>query len=64
MSTTVRSKMICTRCESEMNEHAQKLVDPTSPQEAALADSSLGGIVEEFHTCPNCGANASRRTLN
>jgi hypothetical protein len=44
-----------------MNGHAEKLVDPTSPQEAAIADPALGGIVEEFHTCPNCGANASRR---
>jgi ribosomal protein S27AE len=64
MSTTTRPKMISPKCGSKMNEHAEKLVDPTNPQEAALADPALGGIVEEFHTCPNCGANASRRALN
>ncbi len=64
MPGTTKSKMICSKCGSEMNEHAEKLVDPTSPQEAALADPALGRILEEFHTCPKCGANASRRALN
>jgi ribosomal protein S27AE len=61
---TTRPKMTCPKCGNEMNEHAQKLVDPTSPQEAVIADLVLGGIVEEFHTCPNCGANASRQAID
>jgi hypothetical protein len=56
--------MICSKCESEMNRHAEKLVDPISPQEATIADPVLGGIIDEFHTCPKCGANASRRVWN
>jgi hypothetical protein len=44
-----------------MNQHAEKLVDPLNPQEAALADPALGGVLDEFHTCPKCGASASRR---
>lgn len=64
MPGTATSKMICFRCGNEMNQHAEKLVDPTSQQEAVLADPALGGIIEEFHTCPECGANASRRALN
>jgi ribosomal protein S27AE len=62
MSTTTRPTMICPKCGSEMNEHAEKLLDPTSPQEAA--DPALGGLLEEFHTCPNCGANASRQAID
>jgi hypothetical protein len=30
------------------------------PQDAGQSDPSLGGIIEEFHTCPKCGGGASR----
>ena len=55
--------MICPACGAEMNHHAEKLVHvhlKGSADEARL-DPVLGGIVEELHTCPACGANASRR---
>jgi ribosomal protein S27AE len=54
-------KMVCTRCQVEMNRHAEKLVDATSPEEAARMDPVLGGIIEEVHACPECGHGGSRR---
>jgi hypothetical protein len=45
----------------DMNHHADKLVDPTTPEEAAQMDMALGGLVEESHTCPGCGGSGSRR---
>ncbi len=54
-------KMICNKCNQEMNQHAEKLVDPTSPEEAARIDPALGGIVEEVHACPQCGHSGSGR---
>ena len=56
--------MLCSKCGSEMNYHAEKLVDPTTSQEASAANPALGGIIEEFHSCPTCGSSASRRTSN
>ena len=52
--------MICPTCGIEMNHHAEKLVLPSGPQEASAADPILGGMIEEIHTCPRCGAEASR----
>ncbi len=53
-------KMICPRCGVEMNHHCDKIVYHTDPQDAGTFDSSLGGIIEQFHTCPKCGGGASR----
>jgi len=53
-------KMICPSCRVEMNHHSDKLVYTTDPQDAGLADPSLGGFIEELHTCPECGGGASR----
>ena len=55
--------MRCPRCGAEMNEHAEKLVQPTDPAEEASVDPVLGGIVEEMHACPACGAAAAKRQL-
>jgi len=47
------NKLICPKCGAEMNHHAMKIdynVDDTS-----LIDPALGGVVDEVHTCPNCG---------
>lgn len=55
------SPMICPSCGGQMNHHAEKLVHPASPADATHADPVLGGIVEELHACPACGASASRR---
>ena len=53
-------KMICPSCRVEMNHHCDKLVYATEPQDIGQSDPSLGGFVEEFHTCPKCGGGASR----
>ena len=55
-----RPKMTCPECGVEMNQHAEKLVDPTSAAEAARVDPVLGGVVQEMHTCPECGQVHSR----
>jgi hypothetical protein len=44
-----------------MNHHADKLVEPTSAEEAERMDPALGGMVEETYSCPNCGYVDSRR---
>jgi len=47
------NKLICPKCGAEMNHHAMKIdynVDNTS-----LIDPAFGGVVDEVHTCPNCG---------
>ena len=56
-----KKPMICTPCGATMNHHAEKLVDPRSAEEEKRADPQLGGIVEEYHTCPKCGSTSSRR---
>jgi hypothetical protein len=43
-----------------MNQHGEKLMEPTTPEEAQRIDPELGALVEEFHTCPNCGKGAAR----
>jgi ribosomal protein S27AE len=53
--------MICSNCGSEMNHHADKLIDPVKPEDRRHVDAALGGVVEEIHCCPECGAAASRR---
>jgi ribosomal protein S27AE len=59
-AVTKTDKMICPSCRVEMNHHSDKLVYTTDPQDAVQADPSLGGLIEEFHTCPGCGGGASR----
>jgi ribosomal protein S27AE len=54
------SKMICPDCGVEMNHHCDKLVYATDPQDMAKVDPAMGGLIEEFHTCPKCGGVASR----
>jgi ribosomal protein S27AE len=59
--TKQTTKMICQNCGAEMNHHADKLVDPVRRDDLKHVDSALGGIVEETHCCPRCGAVESRR---
>jgi hypothetical protein len=54
------SKLVCPQCQIEMNQHAEKLLDPVNAEQAAQADPALGGVIQEFHACPGCGACASR----
>ena len=55
-----KTKMICPDCGAEMNQHAEKLIEPTTAEEARRLDPELGALVEEFHTCPKCGKGAAR----
>ena len=48
-----KPKMICPHCGAEMNHHAMKI--DYSVDDSALIDPEFGGVVEEVHTCPNCG---------
>lgn len=50
-------KMKCPKCGAEMNHHGDKLV---YGGENGSAANVLGGAIEEFHSCPKCGRNASR----
>jgi len=50
--------MMCPKCGDEMNFHAQKMTS-WSPEDAGY-NEALGGVMEEFHACPGCGAGASR----
>ncbi len=54
-------KMICPECGDEMNHHADKIVYPTNPDEIQQNHAVLGGVLEETHACPGCGAVESRR---
>lgn len=53
-------KMICPNCKVVMNHHCDKLMYTSDPLDPGRTDPNLGGFIEEFHTCPNCGAAASR----
>ena len=59
MIMNISDKMICPTCRVEMNHHCDKLVYGPDSQTARM-EESLGGFVEEFHTCPKCGGVASR----
>jgi ribosomal protein S27AE len=54
------NRLICPKCGDEMNHHANKLVYPANPNDAHR-HADLGGVVEETHGCPGCGAVESRR---
>jgi len=54
-------RMMCPKCSTEMNHHADKLVDPVKADDQRYLYSVLGGIIEEMHYCPRCGAVESRR---
>ena len=54
------TKMICPKCGAEMNHHADKLVYPTSEEEAKKMNLVLGGVIEEMYYCPACGGVESR----
>jgi predicted RNA-binding Zn-ribbon protein involved in translation (DUF1610 family) len=55
------SKMICPACGDDMNHHADKLIHPATLEDARNLNATLGGLVEEIHGCPGCGAAESRR---
>ena len=54
-------KMICPRCGVEMNRHAEKIDYTAALADPEAFDLDFGGVVEEFHTCSQCGQTLSRR---
>ena len=52
--------MTCPRCGAAMNQHAFTVREPLDDREGERMDPALQGVVEEHHTCPACGTNASR----
>jgi len=54
--------MICPDCGIAMNHHADKVRKEAAPDDVSAFDSGLGGVIEEFHTCPQCGKTQSRRS--
>ena len=58
---TERSKMVCPTCGVEMNLHAEKVDYTDATADGEGFDPDLGGVVEEFHTCPACGQTQARR---
>jgi len=53
-------KMMCPYCGFEMNRHAEKVVEPRTAEDADKMNRELGGLIKEFHSCPNCGKGAER----
>jgi endogenous inhibitor of DNA gyrase (YacG/DUF329 family) len=58
------AKRQCPQCGVDLNHHAEKLIYPTCTEDAAKVDPALGGIVEEIHTCPECGKSQSHRAVS
>ena len=46
--------MKCPKCGTEMNHHADKLVERVD-EPGEWNDALLGGILTEVHACPACG---------
>lgn len=43
-----------------MNHHADKVLYFNESDDPRSSDPITGGFMEEMHTCPKCGASASR----
>jgi ribosomal protein S27AE len=52
--------MLCPDCGLPMNHHADKVDYTAAEKEGAVVDPQAGGVVAEFHTCPECGKTHSR----
>lgn len=55
-----RQKMKCHRCGGDMNHHADKIDYAIRLESKKPADAPFDGVIQEFHTCPKCGASAMR----
>lgn len=54
-------KVVCPDCGVEMNLHAEKVEYTDAEASGEGFDPDLGGVLEEFHTCPACGRTHVRR---
>ena len=58
---TESTRMVCPDCGVEMNPHAEKVEYTDAGPEDEGFDPALGGVLEEFHSCPDCGRTRTRR---
>jgi hypothetical protein len=49
-----RVRVPCPHCGTPMNRHAEKIDYGAGLADPAAFDPTLGGVLEEFHTCPDC----------
>jgi ribosomal protein S27AE len=56
-----KSRMICPECGVEMRHHAEKIDYSSAIDEAYAFEAELGGVLEEIHSCPECGKTSARR---
>lgn len=54
------NRMICPVCGATMNFHAEKIDRSAEFERQGDADPHFGGVLIEIHSCPACGAMASR----
>lgn len=52
--------MLCPVCGVAMNHHADKIDYDAATDDAAAVDPAWGGVVEQAHTCPDCGQTLTR----
>jgi predicted RNA-binding Zn-ribbon protein involved in translation (DUF1610 family) len=52
------NKMICPDCGVEMNHHAMKI--DYGIDDPVIVDPVFGGVLNEAHTCPECGKTELR----
>ena len=53
--------MTCPACGTPMNHQADKLVHPTTREEAERMTNAIDGVIEEVYACPVCGRIDSKR---
>jgi ribosomal protein S27AE len=56
----LKNPLICPQCGGAMNHHADKVVYSTAAPKTQTTQDIFGGVVEETHTCPACGAIETR----
>ncbi len=58
-----KEKMKCPFCKVDMNHHAEKIDYTTALSDKTAMDTVLGGVIEEVHTCPQCGDVEVRKAV-
>lgn len=56
-----KEAMTCPKCGGAMNHHADKVRHDAGANDAHGMLDLFGGVVEETHACPACGAIETRR---
>ena len=56
-------KKQCDKCGMDMNHNAEKIDYTACLDDPDSIDPDLGGILEEFYTCPECGKTEMFKAL-